>query len=185
MVCRASRKRVKRCVISPACLHAPPPLTSSHPFRTWKQSRQGIDLIASLLAHPTTSDALLASGPMKPFAFEPVVTSALALSLKAKFDEAREALSRREAEARAERECDEAANGGSGGGGVGGGSGDSESGQIWRERWRAAARRGIVRFKARVCAATGLLCDSSTGTGSGTGTGKGLARDGAPCPPSA
>ncbi|KAK4049427.1 DNA repair protein rad14 [Microbotryomycetes sp. JL201] len=97
------------------------------------KSRSGIELVATLLMQPSTSSRLLNSGPLKPFAFNPV-PSPLALAVRAKLDEARAAL---HIEDRFEQtpgtKRDEL----------------EEPGRIWRERWRAAAKRGITRFKDR------------------------------------
>lgn len=105
-----------------------------------EQSRAGIELVASLLLEPSTCSRLLASGPLNPYPFDPIPSS-LAQAVRARFDEARAAVLNREEEEKT-RIRDE-----------------QEPGRVWRERWRAAARRGVTTFKARVCAATGLLCE--------------------------
>ncbi|KAK4056294.1 hypothetical protein OIO90_002738 [Microbotryomycetes sp. JL221] len=111
------------------------------------KSRSGIELVATLLMNPLTSSSLLNSGPLKPFEFEPV-PSPLALAVRAKLDEARAVVLRRE-----EMMMDRTLN-------------EDEPGKIWRERWRSAVKRGMTRFKQRVCSATGLLCEGGGGRSS-------------------
>ncbi|KAM0792838.1 hypothetical protein ACM66B_002604 [Microbotryomycetes sp. NB124-2] len=116
------------------------------------KSRSGIELVATLLMQPSTSTKLLKSGPLKPYPFDPV-PSPLALAVRAKLDEARAALHIEDrfdlAPSQSSRNRDDAA------------AAAEEPGRIWRERWRAAARRGITRFKDRVCAVTGFLCEDN------------------------
>ncbi|GAA6000623.1 hypothetical protein JCM10207_004581 [Rhodosporidiobolus poonsookiae] len=119
--------------------------------RSIEGARLGLSLIASLLLDPSTSASLLSSGPLKPYTFDPV-PSQFTLAMRAKLDEARMAW---QAEADAAR---------SQGGGGEAQAGREEKGEprglrVWRERWRAAYARNRRRFRDRVCAVTGLLCD--------------------------
>lgn len=123
------------------------------------QARLGLLLISELLLRPSTSSTLLSSGPLRPFAFDPV-PSPLTLAVRQKLVEARSAWQVEQDDRRRARE-----GGGEGGGGEGGGGearGKEPSGlRLWRERWRGAVQRGRRRFRQRVCAVTGLLCDES------------------------
>lgn len=135
------------------------------------QARSGLELVASLLLQPSTAPALLASGPLKPYPFESP-PSALTLAVRAKLDEARLAMLQRAERERDVRERELAAPpdevvrlprdppplGAKGV--VAGGEGEElERGRVWRERWRGAVKRGVVRGRGVVCAWTGLLCD--------------------------
>lgn len=141
------------------------------------QARAGLTLIASLLLDPLSSSTLLASGPLNPYPFSKIPNSLLAASelMRAKFSEAREnstsyLLSRStststsgscssssssfdereigevigedELEAMSKRKRE-----------------NEEPGRIWRMRWRMAVRRGVYRFRERICNVTGLLCE--------------------------
>ncbi|GAA5955516.1 hypothetical protein JCM3765_006801 [Sporobolomyces pararoseus] len=120
------------------------------------KARLGLNLIATLLLQPSTSHDLLASGPLKPYEFEPV-PSPLSIALRAKLDEARQAwlldqdrqnLDASDLVGREGTFLD-----------VGGDGTEIEPGKIWRLRWRNAVKRGRERFRQRVCEMTGLLCD--------------------------
>lgn len=80
---------------------------------------------------------------MRPFPFEPLPSSLAVASelVRARFDEARQSVLRREEEDRAQNE--------------------DEPGKIWREKWRKAAKKTVVKFRVRICAVTGLLCENS------------------------
>ncbi|TNY20047.1 hypothetical protein DMC30DRAFT_272436 [Rhodotorula diobovata] len=127
--------------------------------RSIEGARLGLLLISELLLRPSTSSTLLSSGPLRPFAFDPV-PSPLTLAVRQKLVEARSAWQVEQDDRRRARE-----GGGEGGGGEGGGGearGKEPSGlRLWRERWRGAVQRGRRRFRQRVCAVTGLLCDES------------------------
>ncbi|GAA6026271.1 hypothetical protein JCM11491_001136 [Sporobolomyces phaffii] len=117
-----------------------------------QKARLGLDLIATLVLQPSTSGRMLSSGPLRPYAFDPV-PSALSLALRAKLDEARQAWLLEE-RGRLEPATAAADN-------------DASAGRDkarWRERWRDAVRRGRERFRDRVCRMTGLLCHESTST---------------------
>ena len=118
-----------------------------------------MNLVATLLLQPSTSQELLSSGPLKPYEFEPV-PSALSIALRAKLDEARQAWlldqdrQNLDASDLIGRDRDDGTM-------FDDGNGDPviEPGKIWRLRWRNAVKRGKERFRERVCEMTGLLCD--------------------------
>lgn len=117
---------------------------SSHPFRL--QARAGLALIISLLLSPNSCAALLNSGPLNLYPFEPLPSSlAIASELvRARFDEARAGVLRREEEERERRTSD---------------AGEDEPGRVWRKKWRRAVKQGVGKFRERVCGLTGLLCE--------------------------
>ena len=102
-----------------------------------EQARAGLALVVSLLLSPSTSGALLSSGPLNPYPFDRLPSNlALASELvRAKFEEAR----------RSRAEEPEAS--------------DTPKRRLWRERWRQAATNGVTKFRSRICDLTGLLCD--------------------------
>jgi len=124
-----------------------PSLKASNSFFSFRQARLGLNLIATLLLQPSTCTTLLNSGPLKPYAFDPV-PSPLSLALRAKLDEARQAWLADQDRERSGKEGDEE---------------ELEPGKIWRVRWKEAVKRGRERFRERVCKVTGLLCDEEKG----------------------
>lgn len=133
-------------------------------------------MIASLLLDPLSNKTLLDSGPLDPYPFSPIPTSLFLASelMRIKFEEARDRsrvkgsrisslLSRRStnsteatenksgitSETTAEEELQHAQRR----------KERSEPGRIWRMRWQMAIRRGVYRFRERICSVTGLLCD--------------------------
>ncbi|SGY66143.1 BQ5605_C004g02632 [Microbotryum silenes-dioicae] len=127
----------------------------------------GLEHIATLLLQPSTFPRLLASGPLNPYPFE-TVPSSLTLAMRAKFDEARSIVARRELGflddetemdlARRGKDDDESSK-------LSDRSREKDSvepGRIWRLRWRAAAKRGIKTFRESVCRTTGLLCEEKS-----------------------
>ncbi|GAA5884827.1 hypothetical protein JCM6882_007111 [Rhodosporidiobolus microsporus] len=127
--------------------------------RSVEGARLGLSLLASLHLRPSVSPTLLSSGPLDPYVFEPV-PSQFTLAMRAKLDEARQALGR------------DGGGGGEFGRAAGGAEGRTEEGEpkglrLWRERWRAAVMRNKRRFRERVCAVTGLLCDEPSPAGAG------------------
>lgn len=137
-----------------------PPLTL---LRARPQARLGLLLIAELLLRPSTAPALLSSGPLKPFAFDPV-PSPLTLAVRQKLVEARSAW-------QVEQDARRDAAGGEGGEAGEGGRKEPRGLRVWRERWRGAVQRGKRRFRHRVCAVTGLLCDEPEPAAAGVGVG--------------
>lgn len=137
------------------------------------KARTGLELVASLLLQPSTSKRMLQSGPLNPYPFEPP-PSAITLALRAKMEEARAAVARRaerererererlEAEAAPPKEAtlprDPPPIGAKGTAGAVTRE-ELERGRVWREKWRAAVRRGIVRGRGTICQWTGFLCD--------------------------
>ena len=111
---------------------------------SYRQARAGLALALSLLLPPSTQvETFLSSGPLQPFPFEPLPSS-LALAsdlLRTKLNEARKEKERR-AKERLEASVDA----------------DGKV-RVWRERWSLAAKRGVTKFKVKVCALTGLLCE--------------------------
>lgn len=92
----------------------------------------------SLLLPPSTQiETFLTSGPLRPFPFEPLPSS-LALASELVRNKLKEARKEKERRAREREMSDEV---------------------VWRKRWRAAAGRGVTRFRSNVCALTGLMCD--------------------------
>ncbi|GAA6063343.1 hypothetical protein JCM10212_004364 [Sporobolomyces blumeae] len=156
------------------------------------KARYGLNLVASLLLQPSTSSNLLSSGPLAPYEFDPV-PSPLSLALRAKLDEARQAwlveegeqsesLARQRRRRRLLRDDGEdvedvvddrdwehgidptSRNGTRTRARIG------ESIEVWRTRWRGAVEKGKRRFRDRVCAITGLLCDEPSAVRVGAGT---------------
>ncbi|GJN87941.1 hypothetical protein Rhopal_000896-T1 [Rhodotorula paludigena] len=109
-------------------------------------ARLGLQLVADLLLRPSTSTTFLSSGPLNPFPFEPV-PSQFSLAVRARLDEARSAWTAAD-HAQYAAEQARAAE-----------LAEPRGLRVWRERWRAAVARGRQRFRQRVCAVTGLLCD--------------------------
>ncbi|GAA5928635.1 hypothetical protein JCM3775_004590 [Rhodotorula graminis] len=131
--------------------------------RSIEGARLGLLLVAELLLRPSTAPTLLASGPLKPFAFDPV-PSPLTLAVRQKLVEARSAW---QVEQDARRDAAGAGEGGEGG--EGGARKEPRGLRVWRERWRGAVQRGKRRFRHRVCAVTGLLCDEPEPAAAGVG----------------
>ncbi|GAA6056186.1 hypothetical protein JCM3770_004253 [Rhodotorula araucariae] len=146
--------------------------------RSIEGARLGLQLIAELLLRPSTSAALLSSGPLQPFAFDPV-PSQFSLAVRAKLDEARSAWQLEQAAAALLKRGSSSGDAASATGGTGQGDGsigfagpDEPRGlRLWRERWRGAVSRGRRRFRQRVCAVTGLLCDEPEPAGAVAGAG--------------
>lgn len=140
--------------------------------RSIEGARLGLQLVADLLLRPSTSAAFLSSGPLKPYQFDPV-PSAFALRIRARLDEARSkwaehehGISPEEAELReiAESERAESRRRGWRYGPTQQEAQEDEEARrrlgAWRDRWAASFRQGRTRFRQRVCAMTGLLCDA-------------------------
>lgn len=109
-----------------------------------EKARAGIALALSLLLPPSTqTHQFLNSGPLLPFPFDPLPTS---LELASEILRNKLALARAESERRTLERADLPGY-------------DQKGKSIWRSRWTEAGRRGVVRFRANVCALTGLLCE--------------------------
>lgn len=149
-------------------------LTVCSPRNRHAQARLGLQLVADLILRPSTSAAFLSSGPLEPYHFDPV-PSAFSLRIRARLDEARTKWTEVEhgltAEEAEQREIDrsEVAESRRRGWRVAGdraaspedmAGGEPVGLTAWRERWRSSYRRGKSRFRERVCAMTGLLCDA-------------------------
>lgn len=137
------------------------------------KARAGLTLIASLLLDPLSCTTLLNSGPLNPYPFSKIPNSLLSASelMRIKFSEAREnstsyLLSRNTSSSTSSTSV----VGGeiNGGGGIGEEEIEAmnkrkreneEPGRIWRMRWRMAVRRGVYKFRERICNVTGLLCE--------------------------
>ncbi|GAA5979480.1 hypothetical protein JCM10908_002940 [Rhodotorula pacifica] len=142
--------------------------------RSIEGARLGLQLVADLILRPSTSSAFLSSGPLKPYQFDPV-PSAFTLRIRARLDEARSkwaeqehGISAEEAELREIQESERAESRRRGWryGPVVDDEGQDREGaeprglKAWRDRWAVTLRQGKNRFRERVCAMTGLLCDA-------------------------
>ncbi|GAA5864698.1 hypothetical protein JCM3774_006046 [Rhodotorula dairenensis] len=141
--------------------------------RSIEGARLGLQLVADLILRPSTSSAFLSSGPLNPYPFDPV-PSAFSLRIRARLDEARtkwaeheHGISAEEAELREIAESERAESrrrgwryGWTTAGDNDGGGTEPRGLRAWRDRWAVSFRQGQSRFRERVCAMTGLLCDA-------------------------